>query len=100
MEKRRSRREDDASVSLFLVTFFLIYGGVHAYALLKAKSALGFGWGTALGLSPLLALFVAAPLIVFYLARHGMESAARVVSWAGYVWMGLLFFFFWMNRRR
>jgi len=84
-------------VSLFLVTFFLIYGSVHAYALLKAKSALGFGWGTVLGLCPLLALLVAAPLVVFYLARHGMEGGARVVSWIGYTWMGLLFFFFWMS---
>ncbi len=46
-------------MSLFLITFFLIYGSVHAYALLKAKSALGFGWGTALALSPVLALLVA-----------------------------------------
>ncbi len=84
-------------MSLFLVTFFLIYGSVHAYALLKAKSALGFGWGTALALSPLLALLVAAPLIVYLLARHGMEGGARAASWIGYAWMGLLFFFFWMN---
>ncbi len=84
-------------MSLFLVTFFLIYGSVHAYALLKAKSALGFGWGTALALSPLLALLVAAPLIVFFLARHGMEGGARAVSWIGYAWMGVLFFFFWMS---
>ncbi len=84
-------------MSLFLVTFFLIYGSVHAYALFKAKSALGFGWGTALALCPLLGLLIAAPLIVYYLARHGMEGEARIVAWIGYVWMGLLFFFFWMS---
>ncbi len=84
-------------MSLFLLTFFLIYGSVHVYALLKARSALGFGWGTALAVSPLLALLVAAPLLVYVLARHGMEGGARVVSWIGYVWMGLLFFFFWMS---
>ncbi len=84
-------------MSLFLLTFFLIYGSVHLYALLRAKSALGFGWGTALALSPLLALLLAAPLLVYYLARHGMEGEARVAAWIGYVWMGLLFFFFWMS---
>ncbi len=84
-------------MSLFLVTFFLIYGSVHAYALFKARSALGFGWGATIAVSLLLALLVAAPLIVYFLARHGMEGAARVVSWIGYVWMGLLFFFFWMS---
>ncbi len=84
-------------MSLFLLTFFLIYGSVHAYALFKARSAFGFGWGTALALSPLLALLVAAPLIVYVLARHGMEAWARAASWIGYVWMGVLFFFFWMS---
>ncbi len=84
-------------MSLFLVTFFLIYGSVHAYALLKARSALGFGWGATLAVSLLLALLVAAPLIVYFFARPGMEGAARAVSWIGYVWMGLLFFFFWMS---
>ena len=82
---------------LFLLTFFAVYGGVHAYALLKAKSALGFGWGTALAISPLLALLAAAPVIVHFLDRHGMEGGARAASWIGYAWMGLLFFFFWMN---
>ena len=95
--KGRRQRPEVFGVSLFLVTFFLIYGSVHVYALLKARSALGFGWGTALALSPLLALLVAAPLLVYVFARHGMEGWARAVSWIGYVWMGLLFFFFWMS---
>ncbi len=85
------------AVSLFLVTFFVVYGSVHLYALAKAKSALGFGWGTTLALCPLIALLVAAPLLVYYLARHEMEGGARVAAWIGYVWMGLLFFFFWMS---
>lgn len=84
-------------MSLFLVTFLLVYGSVHAYTLFKARSALGFGWGTTLALCPIVALLVAAPLIVYYLARHGMEGGARTVAWVGYAWMGLLFFFFWMS---
>src|SRR3989337_161956 len=82
---------------LFLIVFFLIYGSVHGYALLKAKSALGFGWGTAAALAPVLIALTFAPLIIYYLGRHGMEEAARAVSWVGYTWAGLLFFFFWMN---
>lgn len=84
-------------MSLFLLVFFAVYGSVHAYALLKARAALGFGWGTALALSPVLALLAAAPVIVHFLDRHGMEGSARAASWIGYVWMGILFFFFWMN---
>src|SRR3990172_2430910 len=80
---------------LFLIVFFLIYGSVHGYALLKAKSALGFGWGTAAALSPVLIALTLAPLIIYFLGRHGMEEAARAVSWVGYTWGGLLFFFFW-----
>jgi predicted MPP superfamily phosphohydrolase len=82
---------------LFLIVFFLIYGSVHGYALLKAKSALGFGWGTAAALSPVLIALTLAPLIIYFLGRHGMEEAARTASWVGYTWGGLLFFFFWMN---
>jgi len=84
-------------LSLFLITFFLIYGSAHAYALLKAKSALGFGWGTVGILAPALVALTCAPLIIYFLGKHGMEGAARAVSWVGYTWMGLLFFFLWTN---
>lgn len=83
-------------MSLFLATFFLVYGSVHAYFLAKAKSAFGFGWGTALLLALPLAAFTAGPLAVYALARHdGLEAAARAASWAAYLWMGFLFFFLW-----
>lgn len=81
----------------FLVVFFLVYGSAHLYALLKAKSALGFGWGTALVLIPVLAALTCGPLIVYYCARHGMGGAARAASWVAYTWLGLLFFFLWMG---
>ncbi|GAB4373097.1 MAG: metallophosphoesterase [Deltaproteobacteria bacterium] len=81
----------------FLIVFFLVYGGAHLYALLKAKGALGFGWGTALLLLPVLAALTCGPLIVYSLSRHGMEGAARAASWIAYTWLGLLFLFLWMN---
>ncbi len=84
-------------MSLFLIIFFLIYGSAHAYALLKAKLALGFGWGMAAILVPPLLALTCAPLIVHYLGKHGMEGGARAAAWIGYTWMGLLFFFYWMN---
>jgi predicted MPP superfamily phosphohydrolase len=84
-------------LSLFFIAVFAIYGSVHAYALFKAKSALGFGWGTAVAIAPVLIAFTFAPLIIYFLGRHGMEGAARAVSWVGYTWAGLLFFFLWTN---
>jgi uncharacterized protein len=84
-------------VPLFLLVVFLIYGGVHAYALFKAKAAMGFGWGTFLIAVPVLLALVLAPVFVFLLERHGMEQAAQVLAWIGFTWGGLLFFFFWTN---
>jgi len=84
-------------LSLFLLTFFLVYGGTHAYALSKAQAAFGFGWKTTLAAIPLLAALLCGPLIVYALSERGMEEASRTVSWIAYIWMGLLFFFTWMN---
>ena len=32
-------------MNLFLVTFFLLYGGTYGYFFLKMKAAVPFGWG-------------------------------------------------------
>jgi len=84
-------------LSLFLLTFFLIYGGTHAYALHKAQAAFGFGWKTTLLAIPPLAALVCGPLIVYAFGSRGMEGASRSASWIAYTWMGLLFFFTWTN---
>lgn len=84
-------------MSLFLLTFFLIYGGTNAYALHKAQAAFGFGWRTTLVAVPPLAALVCGPLIVHALGARGMEGASRTASWIAYTWMGLLFFFTWTN---
>jgi predicted MPP superfamily phosphohydrolase len=84
-------------LSLFLLTFLLVYGSAHAYVFLRAKAALGFGWGAGLPLLLVLAVFVCAPIITYHLGRQGFESAARTVAHAGYLWMGVLFFLTWLN---
>ncbi len=84
-------------MSLFLLTFLLIYGSVHAYALLKVKAAFALGWGTTLPFLPLLALLLFAPILTYLLERHGLETAARVFAFVGYTWMGLLFLFMTLN---
>jgi hypothetical protein len=84
-------------VSLFLLSFFLVYGSMHVYALLKARSALAFGPGTTLALLPLLAVLLCAPILTYSLSRNGHESAARAVAHVGYLWMGFLFFLTWLS---
>ena len=80
-------------MSLFLLSFFLVYGSLHAYALLKARSALALGPGTMLALLPFLGILLCAPIIAHHLSRHGYEDAARSIAHVGYLWMGFLFFF-------
>ncbi len=84
-------------MSLFLLTFFLVYGGTHAYALFKARTALEFGGGTSLALIPPLALLMCGPILVHILGERGFGGASKAASWISYIWMGLLFFFTWMN---
>ncbi|MBI5904351.1 MAG: metallophosphoesterase [Deltaproteobacteria bacterium] len=82
-------------MSLFLATFLLIYGSAHAYVFLKAKAAFSLGWGSSLAVLPVIAAFLCAPIAAHFLVRSGHEDAARAVSYAGYLWMGFLFFLFW-----
>ncbi|MCR4310838.1 MAG: metallophosphoesterase [Deltaproteobacteria bacterium] len=84
-------------MSLFLLSFFLVYGSLHAYALFKAKSALAFGPGTTLALLPLFGILLCAPILTYGLSRHGQVDAARIVAYVGYLWMGFLFFFVCLN---
>jgi len=84
-------------MSLFLLSFFLIYGSLHAYALLKARSALTLGTGPTLALLLPLGVLLCAPILTYSLSRHGYEGPARVVSYVGYLWMGFLFFFVCLN---
>ncbi len=84
-------------MSLFLLSFFLVYGSMHAYVLLKARSALALGPGTTLALLLPLAVLLCAPIVTHHLARHDHEGAARVVAQIGYFWMGFLFFLLCLN---
>jgi len=84
-------------MSLFLLSFFLVYGSMHVYALLKARSALAFGPGTTLALLLLLGILLCAPIVTHQLSRHGYEGASRSVAHVGYLWMGFLFFLTCLN---
>jgi predicted MPP superfamily phosphohydrolase len=81
-------------MSLFLVTFFLIYGGVHLYFFMKVKIAFGIGMATVICLALLLVMLVLAPVLVRMLEKEGLETTARTVAYTGYLWMGFLFLFF------
>jgi predicted MPP superfamily phosphohydrolase len=78
---------------MFLTTFLVLYGGLHLYAFLKAKTALQIGFGITWLLVVLMVMMIFSPLIVRVLERHGFERIPQVLSWVAYMWMGLLFLF-------
>lgn len=81
-------------MSLFLLTFFLVYGGTHLYFFLKVKSAVSMGSLSGSFLVLFLVLMVLAPVLVRVLERQGLEAFARFAAYTGYLWMGFLFLFF------
>lgn len=81
-------------MSLFLLTFFLLYGGTHLYFFLRLKSAVSVGIGAGVFLALFLLLMMLAPVMVRVLEKQGQETAARLLAYVGYSWMGVLFLFF------
>lgn len=77
----------------FLSLVFLLYGGMHYYALGKVWNA--FPHAAALGFALALwgILMTFAPLAIWYLARQNWHGAAMALSWLAFTWMGYLFLF-------
>ena len=80
-------------MTLFFVTFFLIYGSMHLYAFMKAKAALAFSFQAGIGVGLFMLLMIFAPVLVRFSERAGFESFARLMSYTGYIWLGILFLF-------
>ncbi|MFH1976985.1 MAG: metallophosphoesterase [Pseudomonadota bacterium] len=81
-------------MSLFLLVFFLIYGGTHLYFFLKVKAVFSPGILFSLFLAIFLLLMVITPMQVRVLEKHDLEAFARFTAYTGYLWMGFIFLFF------
>jgi predicted MPP superfamily phosphohydrolase len=77
----------------FLLMFFLLYGGLHGYAFWKIRSAFFPGPVISVLVAAVMALMIVAPALIRISERYGLEWAARILSHAGYAWMGILFLF-------
>jgi predicted MPP superfamily phosphohydrolase len=77
----------------FFIIFYSIYGLLHLYAFLKTKKALSFGGKESVPLVVFMVIMMFSPSIIYYLERSGIESLARLMSYAGYIWMGFLILF-------
>lgn len=79
---------------LFLLTFFLLYGGMHWYVFRKIMTAFTLSAPVFIFLILLMSFMVSAPLLVRLAEGEGLESFAVLLAYAGYIWMGVLFLFF------
>jgi predicted MPP superfamily phosphohydrolase len=81
-------------MTLFLLVFVLVYGGLHAYGLVRFSAA--FRPGPAV-MTPLIAaavFFILSPILTRLSEQRGHEETAFVLAHIGYPWMGFLFLFF------
>jgi predicted MPP superfamily phosphohydrolase len=81
-------------MSLFLLTFFFIYGSAHLYIFLKIRAAFALGTAGTIALIVFMVVMIFAPILVRVSERQGLEFLARLFSYVGYTWMGLSFLFF------
>jgi len=81
-------------MGLFLIIYFLIYGGLHLYVFLKAWQAFRFHHTLGSVICSVFVLMIISPIIVRFLERGGHDVLARFISYVGYSWLGLMFFFF------
>jgi predicted MPP superfamily phosphohydrolase len=88
---------EQAVTTIFLLVFFLIYGGVHLYLFLGAKASLALGTRTGIFVALFMIIMVLAPVIVHLSEKNGLQSLAHFFSWTGYIWMGFAFLLFCLS---
>ncbi len=81
-------------MSLFFISFILIYGGTHLYAFLKARAAFPENKKFLTLLAVFFILMISAPFFVRIYEKQGFETFAYLTANVGYVWMGIIFLFF------
>ena len=80
-------------MTLFLLIYLSIYGGIHLYAFIKLKRGFALGLPAYLILAIFMILMVVAPIVVRISERYGYEALARGLAYVGFTWMGLIFIF-------
>jgi uncharacterized protein len=80
-------------MSLFLISFLSLYGGMHLYAFARIRGAFSPGQPATVILAGWMVLMTVAPLMVRMAEGAGLEETARILAWPGYIWMGSIFIF-------
>ncbi len=82
---------------LFLLSFLLLYGGIHLYAFVRADNIFHFPAGIRILIFILLIMLIFAPLFVRIAESRHLESLARILAYTGYLWMAFIFLFFCLS---
>ena len=82
---------------LFLVSILSLYSLLHLYVFLKIRGAFAFGVVAAIFFIAFMVCMVSAPVVVRILEGQGFDVEARLISYLGYAWMGLVFLFFFCS---
>lgn len=80
-------------MSLFLISFFFIYGGIHSYVFLKVWQAFSFKKPVGIYIAFIFLTMIFSPVVVRLFEKGGHDSLARFTAYGGYTWMGILFLF-------
>jgi uncharacterized protein len=81
-------------MTLFLLFYLLIYGGVHVYFYFRLQAAFLSPQPLKAAAIFFLIFMVLCPILVRILERFGHEAMACLLSYIGYLWMGIVFLFF------
>ncbi|HPC02767.1 MAG TPA: metallophosphoesterase [Syntrophales bacterium] len=81
-------------MTLFLLVFVLVYGGLHAYGLIRFSAAFRPGPAVMIPLLAAAVFLVLSPILTRLSEQRGHEGTAFVLAHIGYPWMGFLFLFF------
>jgi uncharacterized protein len=81
-------------MAIFLLTFLFLYSGIHLYAFIKFDSIFHFPAGIKILIIIVLIILIFAPLLVRIAESRHLEELARVIAYAGYIWMAFIFSFF------
>jgi len=81
-------------MSFFFLMVFVIYGGMHAYVFLRARSAFVFSPAAGIAITVFMLLMIFALFLIRALEQQEYDHLARVFAYIAYFWMAALFLFF------
>ncbi len=82
---------------LFIISFLLTYGFIHAVFYMRARYILPETWTAKLSFVLFLILMILSPVVSRILERKGLEFSAQLTAHASYLWMGFIFYAFWLS---